>query len=118
MTFREHATRAVDYSIGAALVGTILFPVLVFGSFGPGLGTEPPDRVTEQCRVLLFVYCAPATYPVALLHAMGINFGLVDWVVSCVVVSAFWGTLVYVIVFAIGWLLRAWKASLRDGTTI
>lgn len=95
MDFRYHATKAVDYSIRVALGCIVVVPIWFFLSIGPGLGSEPADPWTDRFAFSLFVLFAPAYCLVKCLHLIGIHLGIVDWVVICVPVPTFWGTLLY-----------------------
>jgi hypothetical protein len=98
MDFRRHAAKAVDYSIIVALASIVIVPVLFFGSIGPGMGTEPePDPTSQRVALAFFAYCAPAIYSVKLLHSVGLRVGIVDWLVMCITVPAFWGTILYLL---------------------
>jgi hypothetical protein len=95
MNFRHYVRRAVDYSIRVALVSFVVVPIWFFLSIGAGLGTEPADRWTNRIAFSLFVFFAPAYALVKCLHIIGIDIGVADWLVVCVSVPAFWGTVLY-----------------------
>jgi len=95
MNFPHHVRGVVDYSIRVALVSLVVVPIWFFLSIGPGLGTEPADRWVDRIAFSLFVFFAPAYALVKCLHIIGIHIGIVDWLVICVSVPAFWGTVLY-----------------------
>src|SRR5438045_3958783 len=97
MDLRRHATKAIDYAIVSAFASMVIVPVLFFGSFGPGMGTEPLDPTSERFAVSFFIYCAPAYYAVKALHLIGLRVGICDWLVMFISVPLFWGTAIYLL---------------------
>lgn len=97
MSLRDHATRVIDYSIRTAFIAIVIVPLLFFLSWGPSLGTEPPDCATEIFGIILIVVISPAYYAVRLLHALGISLDFVDWTVSVAVVPLCWGATAYLL---------------------
>jgi hypothetical protein len=116
MTLREHATKAVDYSIRVALISIVALPIAFcawwFIGFGPG--GEAPDPTSERISGIIgisgFVFVSPACLSAKLLAFAHVPadplFGLVYLVVAVVSVPAFWGTVIYLVVQFFGYLRK------------
>lgn len=93
----------------AAFVSVVAIPLLLFLSMSGGIGTEPPEHGEQFFGVALFIVLAPAHYTLVLLHALGISFGFVDWMLTVIVVPLFWGAAFY----CVGQLCRVLLRLLR-----
>jgi hypothetical protein len=102
-----HGTKIIDYAIRAAFISMVVVPVLFFLSMSGGLGSEPPEHGEKVFGLILFVVMAPAYYTIALVHAVGLSVGLVDWMLVVVLVPLFWGAVSYGVVQLCRVILRA-----------
>jgi hypothetical protein len=95
----------------AALAGTafgVLVPLILMALFRL--------HILRAADWLRFVW--PSSFMLMATETLGYSpqaFAILAWSIA-------WNVLLYVIVFTLlwsaGWVLRAWRASLRDGTTI
>jgi hypothetical protein len=90
-----HANKIIDYAIRAGFVSIIVVPLLFFLSMSAGLGSEPADHGQIISGVALFVVLAPAHYLAELIHAAGVSFGFVDFLLMITTVPLFWGAFAY-----------------------
>jgi hypothetical protein len=99
--FRQHAIKAVDYSIRVALVSILAVPLCFCVWWGLGSPPGEPglnpggDFWAEVVGRIGFVFLSPAYAAVGLLRLLHIPsiFGVLDWVIAFVSVPAFWVTL-------------------------
>jgi hypothetical protein len=107
MTIRQHAEKAVDYSIRVALTSIVALPVWFCAWWATGL---PPggdaseldptsDRISQILGIAGFVFISPAYACAVLLSWLhvpsGVLFSLVYWLAAVVSVPAVWGTVIY-----------------------
>ena len=111
MTLREHATKAVDYSIRVALISIIVVPIwfcawwfIGFPPGGDGSELDPvSDRTSQIFGIAGYVFLFPA-HALAMFMAWshipssGALSGLFYFVASFILVPVFWGTVIYSIV--------------------
>lgn|GEM_PF-2956815 len=103
MDFRQHATKAVDYSIRVAVVSLVAVPLVFCVWWGLGSPAGEPDLDprgdfwADVVGRVGFVFFSPAYFATGLLRLLHILtfFDLIDWVVAFVSVPVFWGTLWY-----------------------
>jgi len=107
-----HGTKIIDYAIRVAFISIVVVPVLFFLSMSGGLGSEPPEHGEEVFGLILFAVIAPAYYTVALVHAVGISVGFVDWMLGVILVPLFWGAVSYCVVQLCRVILRASRQRL------
>jgi hypothetical protein len=110
MTIREHATKAVDYSVRVALIGIVVFPIAScawwFIGFPPGGDASELDPVSDRTSQIIgisgFVFLSPAYASAKLLALAHVpadpRFGLVYLLAGIISVPLFWGTVIYLLV--------------------
>jgi hypothetical protein len=110
MTIREHAKKAVDYSIRVALISIFVLPVWILAWLAVGL---PPggdaseldpmaNRITQILGISGFVFLSPAYACAKLLEfahvPSGVLFDLLYFLAGVISVPAFWGVIIYLLV--------------------
>jgi hypothetical protein len=107
MDIREHATRAVDYSIRVALIGIVAVPIWFcawwFTGLHPGEEAHPTaDLICGMIGIPGFVFLSPGFASMKLLATahvpFSVPFSLLYWLAAFITVPAFWGTLIYSLV--------------------
>jgi hypothetical protein len=107
MNFREHATKAVDYSIRVALISLVAFPVGLcawwsIGFHQPDTPNPTGDRISQIIGIAGIIFISPgyaAAKLLALAHVPSDEpFSVLYWLAGVISVPAFWGTLIYFIV--------------------
>jgi hypothetical protein len=110
MTIREHAAKAVDYSIRVALISIVVVPIWFcawwFIGFPPGGDASELDPTSDRISQILgisgFVFLSPAYASAKLLQLAHVPsdplFGLLYFGAGIISVPAFWGTLIYLLV--------------------
>jgi hypothetical protein len=114
MTLREHATKVVDYSIHVAWISIIMFTsgfcAWWFIGFPPGGDASEMDPISGRTSHVLgiagYVFLFPAHVLAILmtwLHipSSGVLSGVFYFVASFILVSLFWGTVIYALVQAV-----------------
>jgi hypothetical protein len=102
---RYHGTKIVDYAIRAGFVSVVVIPLLFWLSMSGGLGSEPPEHGEQIFGIAFFIAIAPGVYAGALVHAVGISSGLIDWMLLVITIPLFWGAVAYGVVQFGGFLL-------------
>jgi hypothetical protein len=110
LTIREHATKAVDYSIRVALISLFVLPVWFLAwlavGFPPGGDASElgplANRITQILGISGFVFLSPAYASTKLLEfahvPSGLVFDLLYFLAGVISVPAVWGVVIYLLV--------------------
>ena len=110
MSLREHATKAVDYSIRVALIRIVMVPAWFclwwFIGFPPGGDASELDatsaRISQILGIIGVAFVSPAYLcfqALAFLHVPSdAPFGLLYVLAAIISVPAFWGAVIYLAV--------------------
>ena len=110
LTIREHAAKAVDYSIRVALISIVVLPIWFcawwFIGFPPGGDASELDPASDRISQILgisgFVFLSPAYASAKLLQFAHVPsdplFDLVYFLAGIISVPTFWGAVIYLVV--------------------
>jgi hypothetical protein len=98
------------YTVLAATIIGIVVPVVLMAGLEFHLFSTPAGNW------LLFIW--PSSIMLMATETLGHSpqvFAILAWSIAC---NVFLYVLVFTFIWCVGWVLRAWRASLRDGATI